>query len=216
MALRQRGDAWGGGGLLGENEILLNHPAESLIPADGSQIPQDVKVALLPNAGRGEDDPTFRAKMSRDGWTLVQEGEWIQHESNSGIWWTADPAETWHKPHPDRQRTCALQMRTHGIHERQGSWYVTSYELIDRTGRVIRDLGRADWADWDASGDLLVAAAGKVSRTSIGSGSKFDLYATARDLIDLSGLTFEPREPVLEAKQWAGPPPRGVQIATAT
>ena len=73
----------------------------------------------------------------------------------------------------------------------------------------VRDLGRVDWADWDSSGDLLLARAGKLFRTPVGSDSNLDLYAVERELIDLSGLVFEAREPVPEAERWAGPPPHG-------
>jgi hypothetical protein len=214
LALWQKGDAWGGGGLFpSQNEILINHPAESLVLADGAQIPRDVKVLPLANAGRGEDAPIVRERMSRDGWVLMQEGHWVEDRSNAGTSWTADPAETWHRVHPRRPQDCALQMRTHGIHELQGSWYVTSYELVNRAGQVVRDLGRADWADWDSSGDLLLARAGKMFRTTVGSDGSLDLYAAERELIDLSGLVFEAREPVPEATRWAGPPPRGTRIA---
>ena len=104
-------------------------------------------------------------------------------------------------------------MRTHGIHELQGSWYVTSYELVNRAGQVVRDLGRADWADWDSSGDLLLARAGRIYRTTVGSDNHLDLYAAERELIDLSDLVFEAREPVPEAERWAGPRPLGTRIA---
>lgn len=214
LALWQKGDAWGGGGLFpARNQILINHPAESLVLADGARIPADVNVSTLANAGRGEDAPIFRERISRDGWVLIQEADWVQQQSGSGTWWTADPAETWHRSHPHRPQRCALQMRTHGIHELQGSWYVTSYELVNGAGQVVRDLGRADWADWDSSGDLLLARAGKIYRMAVGSDGNLDLFATERELIDLSGLVFEAREPVPEAKSWAGPPPRGTRIA---
>jgi hypothetical protein len=215
LALWQKGDAWGGGGLFpNQNEILINHPAESIVLADGAQIPADVDVSMLPNAGHGEDDPIFRERISRDGWVLIQEGHWVQHQSGSGISWTADPAETWHRSHPHRPQDCALQMRTLGVNELQGSWYVTSYELVNRAGHVVRDLGRADWADWDSSGDLLLARGGKIFRTTVGSDGNLDLYAAERELIDLSGLVFEAREAVPEAKQWAGPRPHGIRIAS--
>jgi hypothetical protein len=50
-------------------------------------------------------------------------------------------------------------------------------------------------------------------RTTLGSDGNLDLYAAERELIDLSGLVFEAREPVPEATRWAGPPPRGTRIA---
>ena len=63
LALWQKGDAWGGGGLFPtQNGIQINHPPESVVLADGAQIPADVNVSTLANAGRGEDDPIFRER----------------------------------------------------------------------------------------------------------------------------------------------------------
>lgn len=101
-----------------------------------------------------------------------------------------------------------------GINERQGSWYVTRFVLArknrDRNDDV--DLGRADWADWSSCGDLLLARAGKLHRVPRRAVRGPDPWAAARELIDLSSLSFEERAPPAEARRWTGSPPRGVSI----
>jgi hypothetical protein len=196
-----------------DNEILLNHPASSLALQDGSRLPSEIEVSMHANAGRGEDDPIFRQRMTRDGWTLVQEGRWGELAMSSRMWYEADPPETWVRGHPSSSVPVRLRMRTLGIGERQGPWYVTHYDLLDDAGAECRDLGRADWADWDSNGDLLFAQDGKLHRIVGGRGSSFDPGSRVRTLIDLSPLTFEAREPVPEAKSWSGPRPRGVRLS---
>jgi hypothetical protein len=213
LALWPKGDAWGGGGLFpSQTEVQVNHPADCVVLADGSQLPANVMVSVLPSAGGGEDEPIYNERISRDGWVVIQEAQWVRNDSDSGVSWTSNPAEAWHRRHPHRPQQCALQMSTHGIGEFQSSWYVTSYELVDSKGRVVRDLGRADWADWDSSGDLLLARDGRLFRTTVAAEGNLNLYAAERELIDLSGLAFEEREPVPEAMQWAGPRPRGTRL----
>ena len=213
LALWQKGNAWGGGGLFpNRNEILLNHPADNLDPADESQIPRDWKVSMFANAGREEDEPIFRERMSRDGWVLIDAGRWVEQDGRSGLWWTADPPETWAKSHPHGQVGGTLRMKIHGVKERQGPWYVQSYQLVNRAARVVREFGRADWADWDSSGDLLLASDGKLVRIRVRADNA---SVPARELVDLSDLRFNARPPVPEATAWTGVRPHGVRIEAA-
>jgi hypothetical protein len=210
LAIWPKGDAWGGGGLMkSENEILLNHPTTAL---DVVRLPKPIKMSPLANAGRGEDAPVFRQRMLRDGWELVQEGRWNEASESARIWSQADPPETWTRRHPNRAVRVRLRMRTLGIHEKQGPWYVTHYDVLDESGVVCRDLGRADWADWDANGELLFALNGKLHRIAAGPRNRFDAGSRVRTLIDLSPLRFEAREPVPDAKSWSGPRPRGIPL----
>jgi hypothetical protein len=213
VAIWPKGDAWGGGGLMPtENQILLNHPSSAMALQDGVRLPRKVHVSPLPYAGGGEDSPIFDERMSRDGWTLVEEGRWSEPSITAGIWLTCDPPETWVKHHPDRSISVRLRMRTLGIKERQGPWYMTHYDVLDRAGVVKRDLGRADWADWDSNGDLLFARDGKLHRMPRARAGRFALDSKVATLIDLAPLKFEPRAPVQEAMSWRGPRPRGVPL----
>ena len=214
LALWPKGDAWGGGGLFrDENEILLNHQESALTLAEEYQIPREITVSRLPYGGGGEDDPIFSDRIARDGWNLLQEARWLKQPEGGRVSWTSETPEIWSKPHPAKSGW-TLQMRTLGLHERQGPWYVTEYAVVDDAGRVLRDLGRADWADWQSSGDLLFGRDGKIFRDAMGS-KGIDVNPTIRQLIDLSTLKFESREPVPLAMEWTGPRPRGVPIGAS-
>ena len=72
-----------------------------------------------------------------------------------------NPPEVWAKPHPSAADKYELRAETHGLHERDGSWYITEHIVIDKElGEEIM-LGRTDWADWCHSGDLVVCERGK-------------------------------------------------------
>src|SRR5690349_16650363 len=101
-------------------------------------------------------------------------------------------------------------MRAVAMHERQGPPLATEYMVVDKAGAILTDLGRIDWADWQSSGDLLYTRNGKIFRDRMQ--SPRDIVTTARQLVDLSTLRFEPREPVSDALQWSGPRPVGVPI----
>ena len=210
LALWPKGDAWGGGGLFESGRrILLNHPESEMSMVEGMRVRvRDLRVSQMPNAGRGEDGPIVRERMARDGWTLVQEARWGEHSATARVAWRADAPATWSKRQPHRHPMVSLRMRILGIHERQGPWYVTHFDVLDRGGTVQRDLGVLDWADWDANGDLLFALKGTVNRLAAAQ----VLTGRPLPLVDLSGLTFEERPPVREATQWKADRPRGVEL----
>ena len=215
LALWPKGDAWGGGGLFSsENELLLNHNPLQMALADGFVAPRKLKIGTLPGAGRGEDAPIFEQRSRRDGWELVQQGTWLQQNETARLWFKCDPPEIWRKPHPLRSVRLRLLRQTEGINEKGGPWYITRYRLDEGDKGEGRDIGRADWADWSSDGDLLFAAGGKLFRIAMKSRSRFDLNASARELVDLTSLTFVPREAPPEAKKWIGRGPAGVLVDT--
>jgi hypothetical protein len=212
LALWPKGDAWGGGGLFSsEKELLLNHPSTQMDLADGV-VPKTLEIGTLPWAGRGEDSPIFDERSRRDGWELVQEGTWLE-QKKARVWYKCDPPEIWSKAHPLRTVPLRLLRLTEGVHEKDGPWYVTRYRLEGSDERDGRDLGRADWADWSSNGDLLFARAGRLFRIKMKSRKSFDANAAARELVDLTSLTFVPREAPAEAKTWIGRTPPGVSVA---
>lgn len=205
-----KGDAWGGGGLFkSENEILLNHQTSQMAILDGVRLPKAITVGQTPNAGGGEDPPIYRRRLQRDGWQLAREGDWKDRSIDAPLAWVCDPPETWTNAHPDPSVRVRLRMRTLGIKEEQGPWYVLDFDLLDDAGEICRDLGRLDWADWDRNGDLLFAADGKLHRLARGGGWA---DAVPQVLIDLSDLIFEQRPPVPEATSWTGSRPRGADL----
>jgi hypothetical protein len=191
MALWPKGDCWGGGGLFArENEIHLNHRAGEMKLAEGFELPKQMKVRPLDEySGRGEDSPIADVRLIRDGWRQVQSSKYIEHELGSPVWIEFNPPEVWAKQHPVAVGKYELREETHGMHERDGSWYITEHLIIDKeSGEEIR-LGRMDWADWCHSGDLVFAKEGKLFR--LGFDSRVLLPLTeARLLIDLKERTF--------------------------
>ncbi len=213
LALWPKGDAWGGGGLFSsENELLLNHPSSQMALADGFVAPRLLKIRTLPAAGRGEDSPIFDERSRRDGWKLVQKGTWLEQKRTARLWVKCDPPEIWSKPHPVRSRQLRLLRQTEGIKEKDGPWYVTSYRLDEGDKGEGRDIGRADWADWSSDGDLLFATGGKLFRLALKSRGSFGVKASARELVDLTSLTFVSRKAPPEAKNWIGRAPAGVSV----
>jgi hypothetical protein len=210
LAVWPKGDAWGGGGLFtSENEILINHQESQLSILDDVRLPKGMTVKQTPNAGGGEDAPIYRRRLERDGWELEREGDWEHRSLDAPMVWVCNPPETWTKPHPDPAVRIRLRMRTLGVKERQGPWYVLDFDLLDDSGEICRDLGGLDWADWDRNGDLLFAEDGALHRLTPGPGWA---DTVPRVLIDLSGLSFEQRPPLPQATSWTGPRPRGVDL----
>jgi hypothetical protein len=97
-----------------------------------------------------------------------------------------------------------------GIHERDGSWYVLEYRILDAQRRVALDLGRSDWADWSRSGELLFAREGRLYRMVVDGKSE---RGTPEELIDLRDLKFEPSVAPPQATVWNGRSPRGRALA---
>jgi hypothetical protein len=216
LALWPKGDAWGGGGLFSrENELLLNHPPEQMTLADGFSIPRSFKVGALPTEGQGEDSPIFEEHLRRDGWEVLQRGTWVTQDRLAHVWVRCDPPEVWSKPHPLGSVDCQLLQRCEGLHEKNGSWYMTSYQLKGRHPSESRDLGRADWADWSQDGHLLFAREGKIFRIAMASATRFDVTAPLCELADLSALTFVRRTTPQEAKGWSGKAPVGLSLVAA-
>jgi hypothetical protein len=217
LALWPKGDAWGGGGLFSsENELLLNHPSSQMTLADGFTVHRKLRIGTLPSAGSGEDSPIFEERSRRDGWEFLQPGTWLEQRKNARLWFKCEPPEIWAKPHPFRSVRRRLLRRTEGIKEMDGPWYSTSYRVDEAPDGDGYDIGRADWADWCSNGDLLFAKEGKVFRLAMTSRTRFDVTAPARELMDLSSLTFVQREAPVEAKTWLGRPPSGVSLKNAS
>jgi hypothetical protein len=213
LAVWPKGDAWGGGGLFAsENKILLNHQESQMTLLGGTRLPRAIKVSQTPNAGGGEDAPIFRRRLQRDGWELVRDGDWRVRSLDAPMVWVCDPPETWSRPHPDRLLPVRLRVRTLGLGEQQGPWYVLHYDLIDDAGEVCRDLGRLDWADWDRGGDLLLASDGRLQRLAAASVAAL-IGGEPRTLVDLSPLAFVQRAADPAATQWTGKRPKGAMVS---
>ena len=200
LAIWPKGDAWGGGGLFQDRDtLLLNHMAGQDF-TDGPP-PTALKVDKVADAGCGEDYPILFHRLTRDGWRFIQELS-RKPRKQPEIWWKACPKFA-ARP--------GLRMCTDAIHEKNGPWYVRRFEIASPDGDAV-DLGRADWADWSSDGDLLLARAGKIHRLPRDATGADDPWSAARELVDLSSLSFEGREAPPEARTWNGPPPPGYPL----
>lgn len=204
VALWSKGDAWGGGGLFkSEREIMLNHRSNETTLADGFKLPRGINVKPLGEySGRGEDSPIIDQRLIRDGWSLLQRGKHIEYKLGSPVWIGFDPPEIWAKANPRKVSNYELREVTSGLHERDGSWYVTEHMIVDRSSEATISLGRTDWADWCSNGELLFAKDGRIYRLGFDEGGRLIPVEDAKMLIDLNERKFEPKEAPREAKSW--------------
>jgi hypothetical protein len=202
LALWPKGDAWGGGGLFEkENVVLLNHPAYQMQLAEGFSLPRKVRVKQCGFAsGGGEDSPVFDIRLRRDGWRRMEESKLTRHGSKAKLSWTYDPPLKWAKTNPVKSHE--LQMLIHGVHQRDGAWYLVEHILIDKTSGASFSLGPTDWADWDRNGDLLFAKDGELFRLSCARG-KLGTINESKLLIDLNGQKFSNVPASAEAIKWS-------------
>ena len=200
LALWPKGDGWGGGGLFEtDQQILLNHRAAEMQLAEGFSLPPNIHVKPFgERPGWGEDNPISDARLSRDGWQMMQEGEAIQHSLGDAVWVDFKPALIWTK----QRGRYELEMHIHGIHERDGPWYVVEHFVKDKNTGSTVELGRTEWADWCRSGDLLFSRGGQLFRLGFSDTGVLNDVSSATLLIDLSDRTFRELAPPSEATQW--------------
>ena len=206
LALWPKGDCWGGGGLFkSEREIHLNHREGEMNLAEGFKLPPKLKIASFgKGSGWGEDNPILDARLSRDGWQMLQEGESIQHKLGDSVWVDFKPPLVWAKRHTPSRGRYELQMHILGIQERDGPWYIVEHSVKDTKSGGTMTLGRTEWADWGHSGDLLFAQAGKLFRLGFSGDGVLNELSNAQLLIDLTDRTFKEVAPPIEARQWDG------------
>ena len=204
LALWPKGDCWGGGGLFKtERQIVLNHRAAEMKLAEDFKLPRDIKTQPFgEGSGWGEDNPIVDARLRRDGWHMVQEGETVQHSLGDDVWVDFKPALVWSKPHTASRGRYELQMHIHGIHQRDGPWYLVEHLVKDKNTGSTVELGKTEWADWCRSGDLLFAKEGRVFRLHCSDTGVLNPLSSASLLIDLSDRTFKELAPPHEATQW--------------
>ncbi|MEM7008996.1 MAG: hypothetical protein AAF462_07675 [Thermodesulfobacteriota bacterium] len=213
LMLWPKGDAWGGGGLF-ENEYTLhlnhrdyeyNKGVNEMELMEGYKLPKNFKIKPFgERSGWGEDDPIWRMRLERDGWTLI-EGKEAKRDYKAKIWITYDPPIIYRKPlSKNKSNQYFLEMKIMGIKERKGPWYVIEYDLINTKTLIRQGFGRLDWADWDIrSGDFLFASQGKLFRIKHESNQETQYNPnSAIELADFSDLSFEAIDSPNWAKVW--------------
>jgi len=185
LALWPKGDGWNGGGyFVGPRDIHLDHPARASVPH-----PDFAQGALRFHASslashRGEDTPVWNVTRDRAGWKMVEQGKWNKYGEVKGFFLAAKVPETWRKRRP--LLPLELAMEIHAIHQKDGPWYVTRYCVFLDSNTPCNDLGFADWAEWDADGDLLFARDGCLYRQRFARGK----WRPSKLLADLTGNKF--------------------------
>jgi hypothetical protein len=197
LALWPKGDAWGGGGLFADSHSLrLNHWETTL--AIGFSVPTEFRVELLgERSGWGEDDPINFMRLERDGWRLASEGG---KGSDPRFSFPIDSPQVLEKSIKGKGGA-TLRVSLHGIHERDGTWYVETSQVAAASGEVVADLGRTDWADLDYNGDVLYASQGRLYRLRK---RKRQAAAWSEPILvaDLNSLHFQPVAPPARALSW--------------
>jgi hypothetical protein len=178
LALWPKGDAWNGGGyFVGPWDIHLDHPVRSSLPhVDFAQGARRFHISSLASH-RGEDPLVRDATRHRAGWKFVSKGKWKKYGEAKAL-------ETTVKAHPSLPLTLAMEI--HGIGQVSGPWYVTRYCVFPDSDLPSNDLGFADWAEWDAGGDLLFARSGCIYRQRFARGA----WHPAKLLADFNGNKF--------------------------
>ncbi len=222
LALWPKGDAWGGGGLFHSAMRLgLNHRAEQIRLAPDMRVPSRFAVAPYASyAGSGEDDPIQHDRMVRDGWRLIDPGKASPYRSSGPFRWVLETPEIYERVQPAPAERAArrrrptpfvLRRRLLAIGVTGGAWYREAFTVLDGDGRTLREFPDCDWADWQSTGDLLLAANGALHR--IGAAAlgvvADDPFQGAACVADLAALTFTAREAPPEAKKWTSARRRG-------
>ena len=202
LALWPKGDAWGGGGhFASRDHILLNHWGNQMQPAEDFSVPNWLRVEPFGDrSGRGEDNPIWAERLSRDGWVRVSEGKTTER-AGADVWIDFDPPVIWEKPHPNWPERYALRMKILGLKEKGGPWYVCDHDVADATSGEVYAFARTDWADWSHSGDLVFTKHGAIHRVICGPSALADLHQPAL-VADLCDRTFTARKAPSDAARW--------------
>lgn len=211
LAFWPKGDSWGGGGLFEDaRTFLLNHraPERAVVAPQGAPEAQGFTVKPFGRySGFGEDDPIYRARLTRDGWSVDPPGEAKKQSFDAPVWMVFDP------PRVRRLKlrggggalgSLTLRVLTHGYHERDGRSWVETADVVDDDGTILRGFGRIDWIDADRNGDILIAREGRLERLRRAAIRSGDPTLVA----DLHDMAFEPVEAPAWARSWTGRRPR--------
>ena len=197
LALWPKGDTRGGGGVFeDQTSIALDHGDDEMALADGFTLPHWLRVQPFQHRDWTLDQSVWGTRLKRDGWQLTSAPGGLREERDRGVLARWDPPQVWEKRHPLGR---SILRMTHTEMTTTRAWYVADYDLLD--GSSIERLGKIEWADWDRSGDLLFAMSGALYRLRQDRGV-FPPLEHAQVIADFSELSFERREPSVEAKCW--------------
>jgi len=147
-----KGNCWYGGGIFEDNErIFLNHQPDEAEPHPKHQ-PEGLNVVANPDA-RGEDDPIYSLRLTRDGWKLTK--EWVFHYKSGGFVTEQPEERVLCNP---KEKYLELVMRR----SLSGFCYREEYEVLNTKLGRRTPLMNAECASWDQRGRLALLSQGKL------------------------------------------------------
>jgi hypothetical protein len=154
LALWPKGDCWAGGGMFNSNQsVFLNHQPDRATPHPKHVPPKTLRVQANDTA-RGEDDPLYSMRLTRDGWVETQAMRTVY--KNSPEHYVTTQPEVRVRKHPSKlfhvQMTRSLDRLK----------YNESFAVLKRDGTSVVDTLGVTWADWDQRGRLVLLKAGKL------------------------------------------------------
>jgi hypothetical protein len=190
LALWPKADCWWGGALFTADDALwLNHRPEESIPHPEHR-PKTSRLTVTPNPdARGEDEPIYRRRLDRDGWTLRT--EWTLEHSRGGFR-TLVPDE---RARPDplgRELAIVLTRRIDSLAYRE------SFAIEGAKHDPELPPGPLNWLDWDARGRLVALSGGRVWAAEVEDGN----VQRFRELLDLRDDEPTEREAPQAATHW--------------
>jgi hypothetical protein len=191
LALWPKGNCWWGGGqFLSNRRLLLNHRPDEAVPHPDHPPPAALRVEPNPSA-RGEDDPLYSARLTRDGWAVTQVWDWRRPTNWKEGFRTITP-EHRDRIHPSHQLTIRMERIL------SESRYLERFEILTPNATGAPDLSGVDWADWDRGGRLIFLRHGQVWAASV----KGQEVGQPIQLIDLTSDQTTPRESPASAHEW--------------
>jgi hypothetical protein len=188
LALWPKGDCWHGGGMFeSNNTIFLNHRPEHAIPHPRHQ-PKGLHI--LPNSeARGEDEPLYSLRLTRDGWNIKQEWE-VEHHYHGGF--VTKQPEIREYCYPEKQHLKIVMKKM-----LSGYRYWEEYELLNSNTNQCINLDGVEGANWDQRGRLVLLSQGKLY---LGKFDELKIRNIERDeLVDFNAQ--KPQE--IESPDWA-------------
>jgi hypothetical protein len=189
LALWPKGDCWHGGGLFRDDRtVWLNHKPEQAVPHPDHR-PRFLRVLDNPDA-RGEDEPVYGQRLTRDGWAIVEPWDW-EFTGIGGGFRTNQP-EVRHREQPGGSGRVVMRRYL------QRYRYIERFSLEDVEAPSDLPLGSAQWVDWDRAGRLLLLDEGRLLVAAVDQGK----IARPTVVADLTDDRPEERGPPLDARVW--------------
>jgi hypothetical protein len=188
LGLWPKGDCWHGGGLFQSNRALwLNHKPLVAIPHK-DHLPTGLRVEANPSAC-GEDDPIYSMRLERDGWKKTQDWKYGWVGIRDGF--KTQQPEIREKVSSKNPRIKLLMIRSIS-----GFKYREDFSVLKGEQEV--EIRKAEWADWDHAGRLVLARGGCLYACDVGAFPN----VTETELVDLNPLRPEASASPEWAKRW--------------